>query len=208
MKRIIAWLAALALLACCLPSAPAEEETAADWMMFASRTEPYYSEAAKAYTKPLYAGERIEAALSVSLSTGEETELSFSVPEDGLYELWFAYYTETQSALPSEMTVTLDGEIPFYELRRVKLKSLWMDDGVFPLDRYGNEIATTPTAQRVLLECGIGDSAGWTDTPFLFELAAGEHTLLLQMQEGAVTLEGLSIRSRETPKAYAGQAAA
>ena len=56
----------------------------------------------------------------------------------------------------------------------MKLKSLWMDDGVFPLDRYGNEIATTPTAQRALLTAGISDSAGWTDTPFLFELKAGE----------------------------------
>lgn len=207
MRKMVAWLAALALLVGCLPFAFAEDRASADWMMFSSRTEPYYSDAAKSYTLPLYDGESVETPLSAALKTGEEAEISFSVPQDGLYELWFSYYTETQSALPSEMTVTVDGKIPFYELRRVKLKSLWMDDGVFPLDRYGNEIATTPTARRVRLSCGIQDSAGWTDTPFLFELTKGEHTLLLQMQEGAVTLEGLSVRARETLQEYRGETA-
>ncbi|MBR3108874.1 MAG: extracellular solute-binding protein [Clostridia bacterium] len=206
MKKTVAWLLIIALLLCCLPAALAEGETA-DWMMFASRTEPYYSDAAKAYTLPLYEGESIDSALSLPLKTGEEAEVSFSVPQDGLYELWFSYCTETQSALPSEMTLTVDGSIPFYELRRVKLKSLWKDDGVFPLDRYGNEIATTPTAQRVPLTCAVQDSAGWTDSPFLFELTAGEHTLLLQMQEGAVTLEGLSVRAKAALPVYEGRAA-
>ena len=206
MKKTVAWLLIIALLLCCLPAALAEGETA-DWMMFASRTEPYYSDAAKAYTLPLYEGESIDSALSLPLKTGEEAEVSFSVPQDGLYELWFSYCTETQSALPSEMTLTVDGSIPFYELRRVKLKSLWKDDGVFPLDRYGNEIATTPTAQRVPLTCAVQDSAGWTESPFLFELTAGEHTLLLQMQEGAVTLEGLSVRAKAALPVYEGRAA-
>ena len=206
-KETLRWTAILLALFC-LTSAWAEGGETAEWMMFASRTEPYYSDAAKAYSLPLYAGEPMQTAVNQKLATGDSTDITFSVPEDGQYELWLFYYTETQSALPSEMTVTVDGNIPFYELRRVKLKSLWTDDGVFPLDRYGNEIATTPTAQHVLLTSGMTDSAGWTDAPFLFELKAGEHTLNLQMQEGAVTLESLSVRGRETPAAYAGQAAA
>lgn len=208
MRNILLRAAAILVALCCLGSAFAEEEQAADWMAFASRTEAYYSEAQKGYTLPLYAGDDIAVAIGRALSTDGSMEIAFSVPQDGQYEMWFSYYTESQSALPSEMTVMVDGEIPFYELRRVKLKSLWKDDGIFPLDRYGNEIATTPTAQRVLLESGITDSAGWTDVPFLFELKAGEHTLQLQMQEGAVTLESLCLRAQASPDAYAGQAAA
>ena len=207
MKKISLRWAVILLALCCLASACAEEGATAEWMMFASRTEAYYSDAVKSYTLPLYEGEDVEVPAGFALSTGEDAELSFSVPQDGQYELWFSYYTETQSALPSEMTVTVDGNIPFYELRRVKLKSIWMDDGVFPLDRYGNEIATTPTARRELLSCGISDSAGWTDVPFLFELTAGEHTLKMQMQEGAVTLEALTVRARKAPPEYEGQAA-
>ncbi len=205
-KKGLSWIAAVLALIC-LSSAWAEDGEKADWMMFASRTEPYYSDAARKWTLPLYTGESIQVPVGRALNTGEETRISFSVPQDGQYEMWFSYYTETQSALPSEMTVRVDGEIPFYELRRIKLKSLWMDDGIFPLDRYGNEIATTPTARRVLLESGLCDSAGWTDVPFLFELTAGEHTLDLRMQEGAVTLESLSLRAGKASPAYDGKPA-
>ena len=47
---------ALLLALTCLASACAEEAPSTDWMMFASRTEPYYSDAAAAYTFPVYAG--------------------------------------------------------------------------------------------------------------------------------------------------------
>ena len=198
---------ALLLALTCLASACAEEAPSTDWMMFASRTEPYYSDAAKAYSLPLYAGEPMQTDVNQTLATGDSADITFSAPEDGQYEIWFTYSTETQSALPSEMTVSIDGAIPFYELRRVKWKSLWQDDGVFPLDRYGNEIAATPTAQRVLQTAGMTDSAGWTDRPFLVELSAGEHTLTLDMQEGAITLASISLRAPEDAPAYAGQPA-
>ena len=210
LKKRVLLLAAVLLALCCLFPAFAEDgdaSSSAEWMVFASRTEAYYSEAVKTYTMPLYEGGSLAVPVGLTLATGENADISFSVPQDGQYELWFTYYTETQSALPSEMTVKVDGLIPFYELRRVKLKGLWMDDGVFPLDRYGNEIATTPTCRRVLLSAGISDSAGWTDVPFLFELTGGEHTLSLQMQEGSVTLESLEVRARSVSPAYAGQSA-
>ncbi|MBQ8160353.1 MAG: extracellular solute-binding protein [Clostridia bacterium] len=206
MKRSAVILALALLFLCCLTPGLSEEESGHDWMMFVSRTEPYYSDVVGTYALPLYEGDAVDVPLSLLLQTGDEGDVSFHVPEDGLYELWFSYYTETQSALPVEMTVEVDGEIPFCELRRVKLRSLWMDDGIFPLDRYGNEIATTPEAKHVLLSCGISDSAGWTDVPFLFEMTKGDHALHLTLQEGAVTLAGLSVRARKTIPAYEGQA--
>lgn len=208
MKRTWMLLAVLILIAVYgLSCAFGEDANAAEWMLFANRTEPYYSEAQREYTLPVYTGAPLEAEAHLQLSSGDIKEMSFTAPEDGLYEIWFSYYTETQSALPSEMTVTIDETIPFYELRRVKFKSCWTDDGVFPLDRYGNEIATTPTAQRILLESGLSDSAGWTDVPFLFELKAGEHRLSMEMQEGSVTLEKLELRAPETLAPLPGQEA-
>ena len=207
MKRLAAWVLAMALVLCCGAVCPGKGKAEEDWMMFSSRTEPYYSEVFREYTLPVYAGAPIETTIGQALTTGDELQLDFTVPEDGLYQLWLSYYTDSQSALPAELTVRMDGEISFYELRRIKLKSYWTDDGVFPLDRYDNEIATTPSAQRVLLEASMADSAGWTDGPFLFALTAGDHTLDLEMQEGAVTLEKLTARAPETVSAYAGQAA-
>ena len=206
MKRIGMLLTVLLMIAaCCCSYAFGESEKTSEWMLFANRTEPYYGEARNAYTLPVYAGEDLVFPTDLKLDGGESREISFSVPEDGLYEIWFSYYTESQSAMPSEMTVMLDGKIPFYELRRIKFKSYWTDDGVFPLDRYGNEIATTPTAQRVRLEASLTDSAGWTADPFLLEMKAGEHVLSMEMQEGSVTLETMQLRSPDIPAAWQGR---
>ena len=200
-RRTVVWL--LCAVIALFGVAGAEETPQA----VSSRTEAYYTDVEKTYTLPVYAGDDVETEIELALENGQAEEISFQAPEDGLYEIWLSYQTVGQSALPAEMTVSLDGKIPFYELRRVKLKSLWMDDGVFPTDRYGNEIAPTPTAQDVVQEAGISDSAGWTDHPFLFALAAGEHTLRCEMQEGDLRLLKLALRAPETVPDYAGETA-
>ncbi len=204
-RRIVRQTACLiaALMLLPVPAGADEVSTAVS----GSRTEAYYTDVEKTYTLPVYAGEPVETEIGRTLENGDTAEAAFTAPEDGLYEIWFTYRTEDQSALPVEMLVSVDGTISFYELRRIKLKSLWEDDGAFPMDRYGNEIAPTPAAQPVEQETGLSDSAGWTDHPFLFQLTAGDHVLKMEMQEGNVTLLNMSLRKPEQVPAYAGEAA-
>lgn len=203
-KRI--FLALLALIMA-LTMTAAAEETGESWMVFNNRTEAVYTQAVKAYTLPVYTGETVEADLSLSLKTGDSGQVSFTAPEDGQYEIWLSYKNMTQSSLPTEISISVDGELPFYEMRRVKLSSLWVDDGVFPKDRYDNEVATTPHAADVVQTAGIADSTGRTDVPFLFELKAGEHTLTFDVQDGEIELSGMSLRAPIEVPAYAGEAA-
>jgi len=199
-KKILLVLLAVLLFAV---SASAEES----WMVFNNRTEAIYTQAVKSYQQPVYAGEAVEAELALTLRTGESGQVSFTVPEDGQYEIWLSYKNLTQSSLPTEIAISVDGVLPFYEMRRVKLNSLWVDDGVFPTDRYGNEVATTPHAADTVITAGIADSTGCTDTPFLFELTAGEHVLNFDVQDGEIELSGMSLRAPQTVPEYAGEAA-
>lgn len=178
-----------------------------NWMIFQNRTERMYTDVSLDYTLPAYSGEAIESALDLSLKTGENGHAVFSAPVDGLYEIHVSYRNTTQSALPTEMTVLLDGALPFYEMRRIKLPSLWVDDGIFPTDRYGNELAATPHAADTVLSAGLSDSAHRTAEPFLFALIAGEHTLDFTVLDGAVELSGLSLRARQVVPEYKGEAA-
>lgn len=166
-----------------------------------------YTAAMKGYTLPVYGGEAVTTPVSLSLSLGEKGQAVFTVPEDGQYEIWLSYQNTAETTLPTEMNVMLDGTQPFSELQRVKLNSLWVDDGVFPTDRYGNEIATTPYAADVISEAGMCDSAGRTADPFLFELTAGEHTLTFAVQDGGVDISALTLKAPVEIPAYAGQAA-
>ena len=173
----------------------------------AGSSETLYTAAVKTYTLPVYAGEAVTTPVSLSLDLDDSGEAVFAVPEDGLYEIWLSYQNTAETTLPTEMNVTLDGATPFTELQRVKLNSLWIDDGVFPQDRYGNEIATTPYAADIVSEAGMSDSAGRTADPFLFELTAGEHTLRFTVQDGGVDIIAVTLKAPVTIPAYDGQKA-
>lgn len=197
-KGMLLALAMVLVLVCgtCL----AESES---WMSFSDGAENQYTQVQANYSLPNYAGDPVVSEASLTLGIGDRGEATVTVPEDGLYELWLTYRNTTQSALPTEMAVTIDGALPFYEMQRVKLKSLWVDDGEFPVDRYGNEVATTPYSADVYQNVGITDSAGRIDRPFLFELTAGEHTMGFEVKDGAVEITAITAQAVKAVPDYA-----
>lgn len=170
----------------------------------AQTVDTLYTAAARAYTLPVYAGEAVTTEMSLSLPLNTKGEATFAVPEDGQYEIWLSYVNTANTTLPTEMTVAIDGEIRFAEMQRVKLHSTWVDDGVFPTDRYGNEIATTPYAAQGVNEAGISDSTGRSADPMLFELTAGEHTIAFSVQDGGVDISALTLKAPVMVPAYVG----
>ena len=203
MRRGLALLAALALLASCI----AWEALAEDSVRM-GRTEPLYSQVQAGYSLPVYGKEPVSIETDLTLAVGDSAQVDFIVPEDGQYEIWLTYLNTTQSTLPTELIVRLDGELPFYELRRVKLTSLWVvgsDD--IPVDRYGNEIAPTPVSAQTEQSAGLTDSTARIDTPFLFELKQGSHTLTLACQDSGTHISAVTLKGPEALPAYAGEKA-
>jgi len=182
---------ALALLLCCVFTfAPAEENTRA-----VQTVETLYTALSGEYTLPVYTGEAVKTDTALSLPLGAAGEVTVTAPEDGQYEIWLSYVNTTTSTLPTEMTVTIDGQVLCAEMQRVKLNSVWVDDGVFPVDRYGNEIATTPWQAEGILEAGICDSTYRTAEPMLFELTAGEHVIGFSVQDGGMELSAVTLKA-------------
>ncbi len=181
---------ALAMLLCCLFTFALAEEAQP-----AQTVETLYTALSKEYTLPVYAGEDVVTEASLSLPLYAEGEVSVTVPEDAQYEIWLSYVNTTTSTLPTEMTVTIDGVVLCAEMQRVKLNSIWVDDGVFPVDRYGNEIATTPWQAEGILEAGICDSTYRTAEPLLFELNAGEHVIGFSVQDGGMDLSAVTLKA-------------
>ena len=158
---------------------------------------------------PVYAGENIAfpAQMNLVLDHSDESvgmgEVTIEAPEHARYEIWLTYRNTTETTLPSELAIVIDGQPSTEELQRVKLSSKWVDDGVFSTDRYGNEIATTPHAAEGLQESAICDSAGRTVAPLLFELTAGTHTLFFDLQDGGCEITEVSLRKPAEIAAYA-----
>ena len=193
MRRGLALLAALALLASCI----AWEALAEDNVRM-GRTEPLYSQVQAGYTMPVYGKEPVSIETDLTLAVGDSAQVDLTVPEDGQYEIWLTYLNTTQSTLPTELIVRLDGELPFYELRRVKLTSLWVvESDDIPVDRYGNEIAPTPVSAQTEQSAGLTDSTARIDTPFLFELKQGSHTLTLECQDSGTHISAVTLKGPE-----------
>ncbi len=174
----------------------------------AARSLPSYSEIRQTYAHPPYEGEPLRQTLNLSLARGDEAELLLTVPEDGQYELWLDYQNQGASILPTELSVLVDGRVLFRELSSVQLRSEWIDDGVFPVDRYGNELPAEPYQAQKVLRAALTDSSGRTADPFLFDLTAGEHRLTLKMIDGAATLSAVALQARaEAPSRQTGDSA-
>jgi len=184
-----------------------QADTSLSWMAFSSRVEDTYIDVRQTYVLPAYEGDAVRHDVSLKMGIGDAQTVTVIAPADGLYEIWLEYKNTSQAILPTDMDVALDGGYPFSELHSVQFRSLWVDDGVFPQDRYGNENATIPYAADVLLSCGMSDSASRTITPFLFELRAGEHTLTLTVKDGEMEIYAVSLQAPTAYAAYAGEEA-
>ena len=187
MNRLRTKILALALMLCCLFSFALAQD--------ARTVETLYTEIAKGYKLPVYAGNELRTETSLDLPLNTAGEVTVTVPEDAQYEIWLSYRNTTTSTLPTEMTVTVDGQVLCAEMQRVKMNSVWVDDGVFPTDRYGNEIATTPWQAEGILEAGICDSTYRTAEPLLFELTAAEHKIGFTVQDGGIEISAVTLKA-------------
>jgi ABC-type glycerol-3-phosphate transport system substrate-binding protein len=131
------------------------------------------------------------------------SELTFEVdaPADGSYELWVEYSVDPSYLLPPEMTLSIDGEVPGAEAKRLKFKSKWLA-GEATTDRYGNEIpgATEATGERLVTP--LEDSAYRISTPLLFNLTRGGHTLTFTANNGEVLIHSVELKEPAAFPAY------
>ncbi len=193
---------ALVLMLCCMLSLALAEE-----QQPVQTVETLYTAISKEYTLPVYAGDAVQTDVNLSLPLGQKGEVEVIAPEDGQYEIWLSYVNTTSSTLPTEMTITIDGQVLCAEMQRVKLNSVWVDDGVFPVDRYGNEIATTPWQAEGVLQAGVSDSTYRTAEPMRFELTAGEHVIGFSVQDGGMDLSAVTLQApAQVPEKQQGDA--
>ncbi len=189
MNRLRTKILALLLMLCCVFSIALAEDAQT------TTVETLYTKIRSEYTLPVYAGEDVVTEAVLSLPLNAKGEVTVTVPENAQYEIWLSYVNTTASTLPTEMTLTIDGQVLCAEMQRVKVASLWVDDGVFPTDRYGNEIATTPYQAEGVLEAGVADSTYRTAEPMLFELTAGTHVIGFSIQDGGMDLSAVTLKA-------------
>lgn len=187
---------------------------------------------------PFYAGSPIQSTLdTATLPAGAEVKAQFegktnvvylpdegavtwtvTVPETALYAIEIPYYAVQSKATDVERTLRIDGEVPFTEVRNLRMTKTWIDvlsDDQIVLDANGNiedilyekdgaENDRRPSKVEApeWTDYAVSDPTGYYNGEFYFYLEAGEHTITLEAQKEPVVVENPTIRARETLKTY------
>ncbi|MBR7092299.1 MAG: extracellular solute-binding protein [Clostridia bacterium] len=151
----------------------------------------------------------------LTLPAGSTAQWNIQVPQSGLYPVELEYRVCGTMTTPAEVSLLIDGTVPFFEASCLTLRNRWQDEvenGVFQTDSRGNDRkpGQKPTGewQRLTLE----NDSGYTNGPLLLYLEKGGATLTLRGVKGtvelrAVTLGGYSERqsAAQYQQAFAGQ---
>lgn len=124
------------------------------------------------------------------------------IPKDAVYNLCFTYRQLPCRGNPISLGVRIDGAYPFEGMEALELPRLWTNDGEVRIDSAGNEFTARQVELSVFQTQPLRDPEGVETQPYAFRLAAGIHTITLEMQEEAFLLESLVLRAPERPKAY------
>lgn len=166
---------------------------------------PYYSEVSSQYAAEQltdYTGEEIYADLgSAEVSSDHQKEytvdgtvyqgivwdseqetvtLSFTVPEDALYNIGVEYYPLEGSGAKISRELSVDGNIPFTEAESIDFLRFWKDTNRPLKDTAGDEVKPFAEEAARFEDTLIYDSDGKYGSPLKFYLTAGEHTVTLK----------------------------
>ncbi|MCR5476477.1 MAG: extracellular solute-binding protein [Lachnospiraceae bacterium] len=144
--------------------------------------------------------------MAAALTHGDEIALDVTVPQTALYWVNFDYLSYDASILPIELSLTVDGEYPFYETRSMNMETTWVSDGETDVDRYGNEIVSLPDKLIRWESKYLGDAGYRYSEPLKLQLEAGSHSFRIAVKEGSLLLGNLTLRAPKTVAAYAGSA--
>lgn len=127
---------------------------------------------------------------------GKVARFKLDVEKAGVYAVAFDYITNDEdSILVPELSLTLNGEIPFYECNSLVYENYWtpaIDEEtgkpVEQTDRYGHEIVTSPEKVMQWQKKYIMDSSYRYSTPLLLQLEEGENVIELTLNEGSLMI--------------------
>ncbi len=139
-----------------------------------------------------------------SVKAGDSFTLKVKVPKDGLYFIGFDYLSYDESILPIEFSMMIDGNFPFYEMRRLKFETTWASRNEKSIDRYGNEIVVMPDKLKRWEHKELSDSGYRYSSPLKAELSAGEHIFKINVIEGHFLLGNITLSAPYATTAYKG----
>lgn len=152
---------------------------------------------------------------ALSIPAKGKVELEINVPQSAVYYMNFDYLSNSESILPVEAGIMINGEYPFFEMRQQKLESQWTSNPdkwtLNPkkvYDSYGNEVVSMPDKIYDWQNKYIQDATYRYTQPLGIELQQGKNTISIALNEGTLLLGNLCLTAKPQVPEYTGSEAA
>lgn len=126
----------------------------------------------------------------------------FDVEETGIYCLEMSYYNIVSSSNTIELSLELDGEVPYSTADRIQLNKVWIDEEEIKEDSNGNQIRPSQVQQGMWQVTDIKDVDGLFNDPLIFYLEKGSHTITLNATRADICIEYLKFHNPESVSTY------
>ncbi len=150
-----------------------------------------YTKYKEAYVNQSYTGDTIiypKEVLSKGDMVVEESKditLNLTVDKAAFYVLSFDIRTLGDNILPTKMALTINGETPYEELKRLAVNDIWLS-GEIQTDRYGNECLPMPIKDKKWDRVYLHDTEFLFTEPMMVFLEQGENEINIQATEGSI----------------------
>ena len=152
--------------------------------------------------KQSFTGEKITINTETTINHGVNQNLQVNAPLAGLYFLGFHYSIQTESILPTQISLKINGESQYQEMSNLQFKNKWIPEKEATKDRYDNEIAPEVNASKEKQFTYLTDRNGYTDTPLAVWLEQGINDLSFLSIEGELTLHAIEITAQKDVPRY------
>ena len=147
--------------------------------------------------------------------TNEWVEYEVTVPQTGTYGILVDYYQIKHKEKDIEVTVKIDGKLPFIEAQQMRLPRIWEDDidpaGV-PEGSYfenpdvnliSDDIRPSQKEKQMWTSRELIDIRGSYPEPYQFHLTAGTHKIRFELDREAVAISNIHFGNKAESISYA-----
>lgn len=159
--------------------------------------------------------DKIEGVKAVVLDESNGwVEYKVSIPEDAKYAITFDYYQVLHKEKDIEITVKIDGKLPYKEARQVIIPRIWEDtinpdnvpEGAYfeCTDEKGNadDVRPTQKEKQIWTSRELINIQGLYDEPYQFYLTKGTHTFRFELEREAIAISDIHIGNKPEPISY------
>ena len=138
----------------------------------------------------------------VGVNADQPLTLNFAVSKAGYYRLSFDYKFTEKGNRNAKYVVSMDGSVPFEEADKLSLSRLWTNETEITTDDLGNDINPPQVEVLEWQNITVYDATGYYSDPLYFYLTEGNHTLSLQLKNGAIQVRNVELASAQKLISY------